>query len=211
MPHRRMKKHTSAMKVARKALALARQRSSKKFHNIDLADVSVINTWQIIHFTGVAEGDTSNTRDGELIGITDIEIRLQIQSAAAIDNQAGLRYVLIQDKQTNGLAFTVNDVWTSNNEITSIRDWSFASRFRILWDSAFSIQEFTSNSTTFTGRTVVKRLHYSTPLKVHYTGGSSAVGDISSGAIYLAYLSDRSTNQPDQQGRAQVRFISFQN
>ena len=211
MPHRSMKKRPSAMKVAKKALALARRTGGKKFHNIDLGDASVINTWQLIHFTGVAEGDTSNTRDGEVIGITDIEIRLQIQTASAIDNMAGLRYVLIQDKQANGLTFTVNDVWTSNNEITSVRDWAFASRFRILWDSAFSVQEFTSNATTFTGRTVVKRLHYSRPLKVQYTGGSSAVSDISSGSIYLAYLSDRASNQPDQQGRAQIRFISHQN
>jgi len=206
-----MKSHPSAMKVARKALALATRRSSKKFHNIDLADVAVLSSWQLIHFTGIVEGDTANQRDGEVIGITDIEIRLQIQTASAIDNMAQFRYVLIQDRQTNGSAFTANDPWTSNNDINSVKEWSFAPRFRILWDSAFSLQEFTANATTFTGRMIVKRMHFKTPLKVQYIGSTGAVSDISGGSIYLAYLTDRTTNQPDQQGRAQVRFHSHQN
>jgi hypothetical protein len=90
------------------------------------------------------------------------------------------RIVVVQDKQTNGAALAITDVFNAV-QVNSLQNIYNAERFRILYDTRFMLNAY--------GEPISQRVvNFEIPLNVlttYNTGNAGTVADINTNSLYL--------------------------
>lgn len=157
----------------------------------------------VIPLTFMAVGTTENTRTGNQISGSSIDVRfLNLISAAAATTS--LRTMIILDKQNaRGVAPVVGDILEDLITI-SLMDKANSDRFVVLRSD---VQTLTLASET---RQTYSSYHIGLKnLLTKFDGAGAAQGDAAENHIYLVLLSSEIANTPTVTGR--VRFNYFDN
>lgn len=158
----------------------------------------------------IPQGDTSTTRDGRQATIKSIQIRgsfLYAPAASGVAAQVCYLY-LVLDRQANGAAAAVTDVFTSTDMRANQLNLNNSRRFRIMQRWAIEFNSCAGVTTAYNN--VAKSLEYyvrcNIPMDWNSTTG--AITEITSNNIFLIAGSDG--NQDDTvsfNGSCRLRFV----
>jgi len=185
-------------KVARDAVAAAAragvvpnyaqrglQLSSGEFKSVDvLADAaSCSTTTGIVLLNGMTTGAAINQRVGREVTLRYVQFQYVVRcNTAGVDQQ--VRVVLVYDRQTNGSAPAFNDVFDVTN-VTCARRLENRKRFKILYDRTHVL-----NAIGEAGSQVARRFYRRLRHPVTFNSGNTGlVGDITTGSVYLLFIS----------------------
>ena len=168
------------------------------------------NVWTFKLLNGIAIGDNNLQRDGDSIVMHSVRMRMRFTTSAATGSSFLGRVLILYDKQPNGAVPAVTDLFVLSQEETSSFKIAFDKRFIILYDRMFQVGEYAANSTV----NAHKVLDVTIPLakrKSQYETDGNGVSDISTGALYAMWFTNRSDQLPSLSGSWDLRWHSSQN
>ncbi len=190
--HRRRRKALPAPKRAAVA-AIARKTvmrmAEKKFIEVDLNGIGVDTTTANTPLTGIIRGFTDESRNGDEVIISKIELRLEFRSDVTANLGSSIRVILFQWHPTDGTAPTVANVLLAGT-ITRLTKRGYLvdgrKNFTILTDRQIDVS-------TVAGTNFMQDLHITKTKgfrkKIDYNG--TAVTGLNN--IYLLMVSDFAT------------------
>lgn len=195
-------KKYSAMEMAGKALSGLKYVKSMLNVEKKILDTTVLTDLSdngfVQSLTGMATGDTINTRDGNSIKGVYLggRITLKINSSATA---SVARCIVFQDtQQIADTSPTLTEV-LQTNDVKSFLNQAALGRFKILWDKTYTLSQ---NSPTAT-----HQIHVDIPLNHHLRFNGNTANDTQKGHLYYLALSDEATNTVDQDSFWRFRFI----
>lgn len=114
----------------------------KKFFDTSVDDATVSAAMTINNLTIVAEGNGDSDRQGRQISVTDIHVKgaLTLPAAGGASSSTDqVTCMLVQDKQTNGAAFTAL-LLIETDTFDAFRNIANSARFRVLWKEVYSMK-----------------------------------------------------------------------
>lgn len=160
-------------------------------------------TWLApILLNGVATGDDGVSRDGRKVLFRKILVRSWSKCGATSVQGSLLRFVIVYDKQANGGTPATTDVFTEDHFLTT-NNLGNVDRFVILKDWMTPCLSVDAPEIVSQVKSV------STQMETIYSGTTSAITSIASGAIWLFCCSagQESTAAPTTQMRVRLRFV----
>lgn len=138
----------------------------------------------------IVQGDTDGTRDGNIIHVKRLALRIvSFDSAAFV-----LRLILVVDRQSNGASPAVTDVLAAANYQSDYNASTVVghggSRFAILWERHFVCNPNITATGTFGG---VVNKSWKMNMPVTYIGNAGTAADISKNNIYLLGIGSTAT------------------
>ncbi len=192
---------------AQKALAMAKYVKglvNVEFKNHDVQGTSVaIGTVPVItQLTNIAQGDTTNTRDGASIKVTSFLFKYKIlMSASAFNTQ--VRVMLILDRQTNEAIYLSDDLLqdiTVHDSIVSARNLNNAHRFKVLYDRVH-VYNISSKSNDYTEKYIKLNI------KLRYDNAAAAITSLTQQSLSLLTVGNESSNQPNITSLIRIRYV----
>ncbi len=196
--------------IARKALKLATKNRKKiketeiKFLENEDAIAGVIPTVAgvITQYTNVQRGDTALTRTGNLITAVKLEFKCFVVMSDAPDFTI-VRFLLIKDKQTNGVIHTTADILQSlaaPRGVITPRNRDTLKRFVILKEWILPMSG--------SGDSLVKRLMWTKKVNtpIRYQGNAGDITDLVSNSFSLLAITNTDVNPPSYNSHMRVYF-----
>lgn len=171
--------------LAKKAYSLAKKAEGKKElkHNaISITDTSPDTTGALQELSVLAQGDTNNTRDGDVIYPTSIKMR-GVLSMAGAASDTYVRFIVFRWK--SGSPSAITDILVSGSVISFKSE---ANRFQseILMDKVVNLNDSKSTSVFIQKSLRCKK----------YIGYNQSTTAANRNSIWLLTLSNESTNAP---------------
>lgn len=192
---------------AKKALLIAR--GVKRLLNVEIKNLDTQFTAQNIStsftqtlLSDIPQGDTTNTRDGSQVKLTDVSVQFLIQANGSATNTS-LRCLLVQDKQSNQAIFAMGDLLediTVNDATISPRNLDNTHRFRVLWDKQVIVSDQA-------GPMKIVKTFKKLDMKIRYDGTSGAIADHTQNSLWICIVADEATNVPVVTLFARVRYV----
>ncbi len=196
--------------IAKKALQIARKNKRQlnsverkyKAHNND--GQAVDNAITPILLTGLQQGLTDSSRVGDKVKFTSINGRIVFDQNAQDD--CCMRFMIIQDRQTNGAQFGSGDLFqnggTSAVAIVSTIDRDNRKRFKILKDVYIHCNAASTSST--------KSFKFFMPLNVscHYATNIGDITDLTENSISYLLFTDK-VNPVLESVNLELRFMDL--
>lgn len=192
--------------VASKALAYSKKALSMlnveyKCHDTQLSSLAITTVATIHALTNVAQGDTTNERDGNQMKITRNLLRYSVVGGPADDTL--IRVMLVLDKQTNGALYAISDL-LQDTSVTDIiisplnLDNKF--RFRVLYDRVHSLSSEGKNSIN------VSKM-FKMGLRIRFDANDQMITDLTSYSLSFVAVANQATNTPNLTLFNRVRFV----
>jgi len=164
-----------------------------KFTDNDTNDTVIASGINILNSTlvGIQQGTTDTTRIGRKITVKKIKWRFRIDlpaTATAGNTSDQVRLVVLLDKQANGAAPAVTDVYADNN-VLSFRNLDNTGRFVVLMDRQYGINTESGISTSFGEKIIVDTFFKGCNIPVDYTANVGDVTDIASNNLVTLAMS----------------------
>lgn len=118
----------------------------KFFDSVQITDASTTAT--ILNLNNMAAGDTAITRDGNKIICRSIQLRGTFQNESLAVNNV-VRYMVIHDKNSNGTAPTLAQVFEGTPAVQGMKSISNASRFTTLLDKTVVLNNSSDTAGAF--------------------------------------------------------------
>lgn len=160
-----------------------------------IADTSlnVVNSAAVQLLNGITAGDDYNNRDGRRVIMDTLHLRGDFfyAGATAAHPADHVRVLVVYDKQPNGTAAIQGDLFTTASGDTFINPNNLG-RFEILWDKAWTLPQVPVNTTS---PVYFPQINQMIRIKrgVQYSGTSSTIASIASGALYLVTIGSQSS------------------
>lgn len=156
----------------------------KKF---DSSDSYAIGTTAVSrHFTGIAQGDGDNSRDGNSILCKGLSLRGLLTIHASAGNTQ-VRLVIVMDKQQVADSLPTMANVLAGNSIQSFLNKDTVGRFQILYDKVHLL-----DNNTRTQQFVKIWL----PIDKHIRYNGTTSGDIQKNGLHIVQVSNEATNTP---------------
>lgn len=145
---------------------------------------------------GIANGDGSNLRDGRVVELEKLEIRFahglpKVTGATAGDADS-MRIIIFVDRSANGAAPVTTDLLLTTATYLSPYNLFNSSRFCILYDDMLDHMHSAGDATDWGEDRTSERLSINIEgLETIYKGTGSAITDISSNSLWIAYGTKR--------------------
>jgi len=151
---------------------------------------------------GTTQGTDATERVGRKIVLKSLLVRGSFSLAATSTGGSPLRVLVIYDKQANATAFGVTDALLAD-EFVSPNNLSNRDRFVTICDQI--VDPISAGGDYSRSFTIFKKLNLET---MYNSGSSGAIGDITSGSMYILFAQDGkiATAAPTIDWRARVRF-----
>lgn len=176
---------------AAKALQIAR--AVQAVVNVEYKHHTVVNTTDasttanVFLLNGIANGDTSQTRNGNSIKPKALAVNMMTKQDGAQSSR--IRLLVVRDKDSSGTAPTITEVLTTNQVLSHYNIETDQNRFDILRDDLFVMNGDAAGAGEQTSNTqVVKR--FNVPVSKHMKFDGSAATSVSWGALYAMVISD---------------------
>lgn len=182
--------------LAAKIKRLEKGITGKEWKNHDLFDSEdgVDDSGVVIPLTYISQGNTSETREGLIIKLQSIQMKMQIENDAAQVNKTLARWMIFFDTENTGTLPTVSEV-LENNSPLGMRDHQTAkTRFIILKDKTFILNP------QFSGQIIGRFYKYYKKFKgrrCFYLGSAADAASQGKGGLYLLLISTLAANGPD--------------
>lgn len=179
-------------------------------YNDNSFTVDATTTGAIVALNQMAAGDTALLRDGNKILCKSVQLRFYMQLEDASVN-AIVRMIVVWDRQPNLTTPSIATAGTGPLDtitIQSLRQVATASRFRVLSDKVYVLNQ--KNDTATSRQIIHDELYMKVPEECQLTSfadGTSA--NPISGGLYLMYFSNIAAGAADVDvfGQARVRFL----
>lgn len=227
------KKINPAMQTASKALSIASRVAKainveKKYSDkIITMAVNDSPSGTVTLLNGVANGDTSTTRDGNQMKMTSLFLRGTVVAngdyfAQTSRNPQQVRIAIVWDKQADGALPATNEIFEviGAGQVNSPLKITNGKRFKVLYDKALILGADGYHVTDAAVSTFMPQArhfeHYisftknrQNGLKVRYSGDTSAVSDIATGCLYLVVLPGDGYGAYQPQGNlySRIRYV----
>jgi len=184
--------------LKRKVAVLTRAARNVEFKNEDSAvsfnfdatgEVPATGQW----IQGCVQGTGDSERIGNKITVKSIQFRGNIlYSPATVATGTIVDMYIVLDRQCNGAAAAVTDVFTSANLSVALRNTTNLSRFQILWHGQYVLQPQTNNTAvTVVGAVVLPfSMYKKCNIPIKYDASAGAITDLTSNNIFLIAGSD---------------------
>jgi len=165
----------------------------------------------VLLINGVAQGDDYNARQGRKIQMQSVLCRISVWEDPNSNFNSGEigRIMLVYDMQANGVAPTVanilqNSTWDSPNNLDN------RNRFKTLYDKEFVMEAANFATAALTNgapRPRIFKFYKKLNLPVTFSGTGATVGAISTGSLYLLYITANTSNSLISYTNTRVRFV----
>lgn len=202
MPKRSKPSQSLVSKVSKLEKQLKLQEGEWKYLDTIQTVTAAVTAGTLTLLNGCTQGDGPSNREGTQIHIKSIQIRVRTEFNAADASAGPVRFVLVQDKQPNGAAPTVANIYsvTTAAAIDALRNLDNRKRFKILADRTYVMSQ--NGTPGFQDDIYLKK-----PIVTQYNSGNAGVvSDISSNSLYVLIASDQAVNGPFLAFYARVRF-----
>ncbi len=181
----------------------------KKWLNTQLTAVDLNTSWSFAILNGLVQGTDVNDRVGDKVRFIKLEISGIAQTAAVVGGSAVVRFCVVQDKQPNGTTFTTSELMEDQNDIWSLYNNVFSSRFNVLYDKIIDLNVLAANASAITYRSFrkTKKLNIVT----HYSSAVGTIVDIETNSLYFIYASNIASGSDDPVAHAHVRLTYTDN
>jgi len=212
-----MKRKASAERVSSKPTKIGNYGEGKKYsqkkmgvgleaelkYNDTSFNTDATTTGTVVSLATIGAGDTALTRDGNKIIVRSFELRVALELEAVTQN-ATVRMVLVRDKNPNGLQFSAFNSVFDTVSPQSLRIIGALSRFDILMDKTFCIN---NNSGAVQKYFFKKYVKVRDNNLISYQDGTAAVPY--SNNYSLIYCSDVAAGIADVNvnGQCRMRFV----
>lgn len=186
----------------------------KKFFDVSLNQTNVSNTGAVTHVTGIAEGDSLNTRTGRLINVLSVSVKGSWTRGSTTSTASPCyRVLLVCDKQQvadtlPSCSDVISDAGFSAHPIMVLPNTANLERFRLLYVSPLmeSARGMMLGNNGISGMTQSNCVDHTWigSIKVEYNGSNA--GDIQKNGLYVLFLTDDITSTPDFTGICRVAF-----
>jgi len=154
--------------------------------------------------TNVAQGDTIQTRTGNLTRVVSWLVKFTVKNNVTASDDMQLRVLLVLDKQTNGAIFTpanlLNDT-TINDSMVSPLQLNSRMRLKILRDKVYNLSPGGSNNVEF------KKFYLKFNLPLVYEANNGTIADLRSNSLSVAFFSTEATDGPTVTFFSRIRFV----
>lgn len=180
--------------IDRRLSRLENRRGEWKTHSNFETAVSVTSTPSITMLSDIAQGDTSITREGDIIYLQSISFKALVRNNPNIGIAQNVRIILFFDTQQHGTAPTALNVLSStliNHSLIAHRARIPKGRIQIIFDTVLS------PTPTYFGNTESKYCNYYKRFKgrkIYYLGSGAGESDQGKGNLYMLLLSDKNTS-----------------
>lgn len=167
----------------------------------------------VLSLNGCPQGDSESERIGRAQYVNSIYVKGWCESGIANEVTLGaaggspdaiVRIILLVDTQTNGAQLNAEDVMktiATGEDVNSVRNLEFTTRFKILKDKTYKIPVMNGNySATTTKFSCAKGLvpfkigyKFREPMKVQYTGAGGDIANINDNSIHIIGTASTST------------------
>lgn len=167
-------------------------------NNTDNAILST--TWTLLNLTGIAQGDTVSSRQGSRITPEWIRMKAMVTPELTTAYGGGtveLRRIVFIDRGGIGAVPAQTDVFNTNSNPRSLKNYQNSQRFIILKDDYVPVINSSSSGAgtiqPFCDDLYVDLSKYFRRVgKVtSYTGTGATSADIGQGAVYIAWITDQ--------------------
>ncbi len=190
---------------------LARERKPElKWFDTSNAALNPFTTGDVINLTAIPQGDTAETRDGDVAMLKSLQIRLELDgNLMAGQNTELVRLVLIKKNFNSpvesGPTWAAGDVYETAEDIVSLREISGieARKYSIFFDKTFKMikdVDGTTNNKIFWK--YFKKLNH----KIEFQGAAVIA---QTGGLFLMYISTAAENNINLNIRTRVRFTDI--
>lgn len=191
-----------ANKVSRLEKQVKLQEGEWKYLDVTQASTASVSAGALTLLTGCATGDGPSNREGTQIYVKSIQVRTRIEFNNGDASAGAIRMVLVQDKQSNGAAPNVSDIYSIPvlGPIDALRNLNGRKRFKILSDNTWIVSQNGTPGYEYD-------IYLKKPITVQYNAGNTGtVADISTNALYLLVCSDQAANGPYCAFYSRVRY-----
>lgn len=180
---RQRRKKTLAGKVAKLQRTVGNP--ERKFIDTQLTSQAITSVVTLSQLSNMAQGMTENTRIGSKVVVTGIQLKYFISQSTT----KHFRFMIVQDKQTNGAIYAAGDLLadaTAGDAIVSPANRDNKNRFRVHYDQMDSIS-IAGKASAMHSRFVKLNV----PLR--YDGNAGDITDLSSSSFTALLVSDASS------------------
>lgn len=170
-----------------------------KRHDIGTTTVnpSSAGTTQI-YLNGIAQGDTSITREGLIIRPKALAVKL-LCSHNVSATTTHLRILIVRDKDFTGSTPSLGNILESVDTV-SFKQHDKMSRYTIIRDINICLNNVSRNK-------IFKKVYIKLQGLMHYVGTGATAGDGASNALFMYMISDQSTNTPTVEYTTRLTFV----
>ncbi len=194
----------TAFKALQIALATKRLLNvEKKWHDVDGFNINASQSGTIIQLTNVAQGDTSQTRDGDQLKILSLQLKL-FGVRDSVANASLMRVMIVQDSQTNGAIYALSDLLEDasvSNNMLSPANLDNKYRFKIWYDRLHPMIESASNAIK-----VINKF-FNKAVKIRFDNESAVISSLTSNSLSLVVICRQSTNVPTFTHWCRIRYV----
>lgn len=195
----------SGKQLAQKALRKIDKLEDKieKKYFTDSYPTALSTTFAIFGMTFIGQGDTGTTRDGNVIFVRSVRLRILLTPSGNSDTPSMVRLIVFRDNQQNvDVAPTASDLVLTTTNFNSMYNKAEQKRFKIYYDKTFDTNARSiayDGATTLTYEPSVFKDKWIFPnCNVYYNGASTS--DIQKNGLYVAIAkSSAMTVTPDIQ------------
>lgn len=208
-----LKKPALEVKVARLQKQVSQMAKDRETKSFDTALSFTFDGTAEVPATGqlclVPQGATAQQRIGEKIVVKSVQIRASIglvPSTSATSSSTAMMY-LIQDKQANGAAASVTDIFTGTNLCEAMRDITTYRRFNVLaqWYHTFTPQA--GVSTAYNNQQYHLELYKKVNIPIIFDSTTGAITELTGNNIFLVAGTDTASDDLiTLSGRCRITF-----
>lgn len=188
---RRRSSNGGSRKKAKRLSTPRRQTKSEEVKFFDTAVGFLFDATGEVPATGqlalIPQGDTENTRDGRKAVIKSIQFKgtfLNVPAASATAATVVYLY-LILDKQCNGAAAAITDVFTSNNMATNMLNLNNSMRFTVLKKWVVPLVSDAGVTTAYNNVIKVIDWYKKCNIAIDWSSTAGAITEIRSNNLFL--------------------------
>lgn len=206
-PKRNYKSKSSlAVKAYKMAKTCLRQRE-RKFATYNRTSTVSNKNWDgtssfIYRLFDIAQGDGSSNRNGDVIFLQDLFIKMRVRPSGDLTSGVNFRLIVVQDKQTIADATNPqwNDIFMTNDMNSPYNYPKVVQRFKMLYDKTFPVKYLFSGGyyngalgTQWYDHTINNNKYINIKLKnfyktIRYNGSTAA--DLQKNGIYIGICID---------------------
>jgi len=165
----------------------------------------------VVLLNGCQQGNDYTNRDGRQIIMKSMLIRFSVapySTTTSLNQGDYIRLLVVYDKQTNGIAPTPGSILIGPDSMAPM-NLNFRDRYKILMDKTVSMAAANYSAGALTnGSPTVKSVYCYRKLDLDtvFSGTGNTVADISTGAVFLLYISLSTASTTNIIGWTRIRF-----
>lgn len=185
-----------------------------KYFDTTESGALIDNTMEALGFVTsrnlITQGDANTNRDGAVIQVKSFEYKFDLvySPAASTTGSTTVWLWIVLDRQPNGAAAGMTDIFTTTNGATAMPNVANQYRFKILRKHSIPIVCNAGVQTAFSeGRAGVSDyIKFKTPLEIRFTGNAGTIADVTRNNILIVAGTTGSDDAVAAVGATRVRF-----